>query len=114
MGCLLSLTAAVRTCNECFLKNVAWDPQRTYDVFGPDDGKPVVLVHGALIGRHCMVQEAKALAEAGYRCVCRGCVASNASQVPRLGFQGVEVAVSCVWHHRCDARTAPEPLARQQ
>lgn len=67
---LLPLTAAVRTCNECFLKNVAWDPTRTYDVFGPEEGKPVVLVHGALIGRHCMVQEAKVLAEAGYRCVC--------------------------------------------
>lgn len=66
--CPLShLCPAVRTCNECFLQNVAWDSSRTYDVFGPADGKPVVLVHGALIGRQCMVLEAKALAEAGYR-----------------------------------------------
>lgn len=59
---------AVRTCNACFLKNVAWDSSRTFDVLGPADGKPVVLVHGALIGRQCLVLEARALADAGFRC----------------------------------------------
>jgi hypothetical protein len=65
----LPLLRAVRTCNACFLKNVAWDSSRTYDVLGPADGKPVVLVHGALIGRQCLVLEARALADAGFRCV---------------------------------------------
>jgi alpha-beta hydrolase superfamily lysophospholipase len=54
-------------CNDCFLKNVAWDSSRTYDVLGPADGKVVVLVHGAIVGRQCMIREARALAEAGYR-----------------------------------------------
>jgi len=58
---------AVLTCNECFLKNVAWDSTRTYDVLGPAHGKPVVLVHGALVGRHCLVLEARHLAAAGFR-----------------------------------------------
>lgn len=60
---------AVRTCNTCFLKNVAWDATRTHDVLGPADGTLVVLVHGALVGRQCLVLEARALAEAGFRCV---------------------------------------------
>uniref|UniRef100_A0A383VKF6 AB hydrolase-1 domain-containing protein n=1 Tax=Tetradesmus obliquus TaxID=3088 RepID=A0A383VKF6_TETOB len=59
----------VRTCNACFLKNVAWDSSRTFDVLGPADGKPVVLVHGALIGRQCLVLEARALADAGFRVI---------------------------------------------
>jgi hypothetical protein len=59
---------AVRACNDCFLEHVAWDSTKTYDVFGPEGGKAVVLVHGALVGRHCMVLEARALADAGYRC----------------------------------------------
>jgi hypothetical protein len=62
------MRSPVRTCNACFLKNVAWDSSRTYDVLGPADGKPVVLVHGALIGRQCLVLEARALADAGFRC----------------------------------------------
>lgn len=60
--------SAVLTCNECFLEHVAWDPKRTYDVYGPEGGKTVVLVHGALIGRQCLSLEAKELAAAGYRC----------------------------------------------
>jgi hypothetical protein len=59
---------AVRACNACFLGNVIWDPRRTHDVYGPPSGRPVVLVHGALIGRACMALEARALAAKGYRC----------------------------------------------
>lgn len=58
---------AVRACNECFLQNVAWDPSRSYDVFGSEADKTVVLVHGALAGRQSLVLEAKALAEVGFR-----------------------------------------------
>eukprot|EP00775_Hariotina_reticulata_P012948 gene12948-13076_t len=50
-------------------ENVAWDSARTYDVLGPDDGQPVVLVHGALVGRHCLVLEARHLAAAGFRVI---------------------------------------------
>jgi hypothetical protein len=64
----LVVSHAVRACNDCFLEHVAWDSTKTYDVFGPEGGKAVVLVHGALVGRHCMVLEARALADAGYRC----------------------------------------------
>lgn len=67
-SCLLTgHHCAVQTCNECFLEHVAWDPKRTYDEYGPEGGKPVVLVHGALVGRQCMLLEARALADAGYR-----------------------------------------------
>lgn len=48
---------------------MAWDATRTHDVLGPADGTLVVLVHGALVGRQCLVLEARALAEAGFRCV---------------------------------------------
>lgn len=58
---------SVRCCTDCFLKNVAWDSTRTYDLLGPADGKPIVLVHGALAGRQCLVLEARAFAAAGYR-----------------------------------------------
>lgn len=51
------------------MEHVAWDPQKTADVYGPEGAKPVVLVHGALVGRQCMALEAKALAEAGYRVI---------------------------------------------
>ena len=64
-----SFHAAVRTCNECFLEHVAWDASRTYDVYGAAGDKPVVLVHGALVGRHCLSLEAQALSEVGFRCV---------------------------------------------
>jgi hypothetical protein len=70
------LRVTVRTCNGCFLKNVAWDSSRTYDVLGPADGRPVVLVHGALIGRQCLVLEARALADAGFRCAATAMVCS--------------------------------------
>lgn len=36
-------------------------------MLGPADGHVVVLVHGALVGRQCLVREARALAESGYR-----------------------------------------------
>lgn len=61
-------THTVLACNACFLKSVNWDAARTHDVYGPEDGQPVVLVHGALIGRQCLAGEARALADAGYRC----------------------------------------------
>ncbi|KAF6253263.1 Alpha/Beta hydrolase protein [Scenedesmus sp. NREL 46B-D3] len=67
--CTKAIKYELRTCNACFLKNVAWDSSRTYDVLGPADGRPVVLVHGALIGRQCLVLEARALAEAGFRVI---------------------------------------------
>lgn len=59
----------VLSCNECYLEHVAWESSRSFDVFGPETGKPVVLVHGALVGRQCLVLEAKALAEAGFRVI---------------------------------------------
>lgn len=58
---------AVRTCDECYVKSTAWDATRSYDVFGA--GPAVVLLHGALVGRHSLVLEAKALAEVGFRWV---------------------------------------------
>ncbi|GBF94565.1 hypothetical protein Rsub_06680 [Raphidocelis subcapitata] len=60
-------TKQVRHCNACFLKGVNWDASRTYDVYGPADGRPVLMIHGAIIGRMAMVHEARAMAEQGYR-----------------------------------------------
>jgi hypothetical protein len=66
--CTIIYCDAVLNCNECFLEHVVWDSSKTYDVLGPETAdKTVVLVHGALIGRHCLVLEARALAEAGFR-----------------------------------------------
>lgn len=64
-----ALLHAVRTCDECYLKSTAWDATRPYDVFGQSGDKAVVLVHAALVGRHSLVLEAKALAEVGFRWV---------------------------------------------
>jgi hypothetical protein len=80
-------------CNECFLGNVAWDASRTYDTLGPCDGKPVVLVHGALIGRQCLIHEARALADVGFRCA---------------------HAPSCTTHTSCLAHACPPSWPPQQ
>jgi hypothetical protein len=64
-----ALPHAVRTCDGCYLKSTAWDATRSYDVFGQSGDKAVVLVHAALVGRHSLVLEAKALAEVGFRWV---------------------------------------------
>lgn len=64
-----ALLPAVRTCDECYLKSTAWDATRSCDVFGQSGDKAVVLVHAALVGRHSLVLEAKALAEVGFRWV---------------------------------------------
>jgi pimeloyl-ACP methyl ester carboxylesterase len=57
----------VRHCNSCFLRGVCWDASSTYDALGPVGGRPVLMLHGALIGRMSMVHEARAMAEKGYR-----------------------------------------------
>ena len=53
----------VRHCNGCFFKGVNWDASKTYDVFGPPTGHPVLMLHGALIGRMSMIHEARAMGE---------------------------------------------------
>jgi len=102
------LCAAVLSCNECYLEHVAWESSRSFDVFGPETGKPVVLVHGALVGRQCLVLEAKALAEAGFRC---GCQVDSASVGHSVHTRQIS---PCIWSGPvelciCDTATSGLP-----
>jgi hypothetical protein len=87
---------AVRHCNACFLKAVNWDASRTYDVLGPAGGRPVLMIHGALIGRMSMVFEARAMADK-----VRGASPAGLRRKVKAGQRGGQAGVEgSVWRGR--------------
>lgn len=86
----------LRHCNRCFSSAVNWDSSRDYDALGPRDGPPVLMLHGALIGRMSMVHEARAMADAGYRVLLPDLPGHGARRGERLDLASADAALMSV------------------
>lgn len=56
-------------CKDCFAEQSSVDFSQTYDVFGPEDGAPIIFAHGGGSSRMMFIYHANLMIkEKGYRC----------------------------------------------